>query len=251
MKVDDIKEVIGKFDREKEEENHRYFSYDFCYNYFYKKRNFEDLEKDCLALGFYLASWGMFRGSSFLLQKNARHFQKTINCIKKQNEDIWDIDVDSYSDENIKKILKLYHDILVSIMPKSGKTHRQLVLVTKVMLGVFGIMPAYDTYVQKGLKELSKIYNKDKYKREDTVAITSLDGDKDIIKNGTLDDTFRKNLKNSLLCIKEFYEANKNDIDKLQKKLYTKNFLMIKKEKHRYTKAKIIDMYLFEKYRGK
>ncbi|EKM28037.1 hypothetical protein VCHENC02_6024, partial [Vibrio harveyi] len=37
-----------------------------------------DMEKSCLALGFYLASWGMFRGSSFMLEKSAKNFENLV-----------------------------------------------------------------------------------------------------------------------------------------------------------------------------
>ncbi len=53
--------------------DHRNSSFDYCYNYF-RSNNAEailrDKEKSCAILGFYLASWGMMRGSSFLLQKS-------------------------------------------------------------------------------------------------------------------------------------------------------------------------------------
>lgn len=41
----------------------RYSSFDYCYNYFIKTDDLtKDVEKSCLFLGFYLASWGMFSG---------------------------------------------------------------------------------------------------------------------------------------------------------------------------------------------
>lgn len=54
--------------------NQRYSSFDYCYNYFYsfykvnkisELANEKNLQNSCLQLGFYLASWGMFRPSSF------------------------------------------------------------------------------------------------------------------------------------------------------------------------------------------
>jgi hypothetical protein len=35
----------------------------------------------CLQIGFYLASWGMMRGSSFLLEKSVRNFSNLIIAI--------------------------------------------------------------------------------------------------------------------------------------------------------------------------
>ena len=54
--------------------DHRYKSWEHCYFFFKKLRNKELSERDIelaqLHLAFYLASWGMYRGSSFLLQKD-------------------------------------------------------------------------------------------------------------------------------------------------------------------------------------
>lgn len=56
----------------------RYTSFDYCFNYFQSHREQgklpellrgEALQLSCLHLGFYLASWGMLRGSSDLLKK--------------------------------------------------------------------------------------------------------------------------------------------------------------------------------------
>jgi len=61
--------------------NERYASFDFCYNYFYsfykenrlsELANGQNLQTSCLQIGFYLASWGMMRGSSFLLEKSVK-----------------------------------------------------------------------------------------------------------------------------------------------------------------------------------
>ncbi len=58
----------------------RYASFDYCFNYFQDARERDELHGladgnglllSCLQLGFYLASWGMMRGSSRLLQKSA------------------------------------------------------------------------------------------------------------------------------------------------------------------------------------
>lgn len=58
--------------------NERLASFDYCYNYFYlfyKKGKIselaskENLQTSCLQLGFYLASFGTMRGSTFLIKK--------------------------------------------------------------------------------------------------------------------------------------------------------------------------------------
>ena len=55
----------------------RYASFDYCFNHFQEAREAgqterladKDLLLSCLQLGFYLASWGMMRGSGDLLQR--------------------------------------------------------------------------------------------------------------------------------------------------------------------------------------
>src|SRR5215471_11577824 len=52
-------------------EHHRYRSWEHCFGYFRKAKPdgvLASLDHAALQLGFYLASWGMYRGSSFLLQ---------------------------------------------------------------------------------------------------------------------------------------------------------------------------------------
>ena len=65
------------------EQIERYASFDYCFNYFQEKYKNGEKEKiadsknvqlSCLQLGFYLASWGMYRGSTFLLQKSVKIF---------------------------------------------------------------------------------------------------------------------------------------------------------------------------------
>ena len=83
---EEIKRAFQKFIDDKNPK-HRYASYDYCYNYFHLIENKRDLiteeyfEKSCLVLGFYLASWGMLRASSFLLQKSITFYKQTNNYL--------------------------------------------------------------------------------------------------------------------------------------------------------------------------
>lgn len=96
----DISSIVNKYKFNSNPED-RYTSFDYCYNYFRTTNDLtQDIEKSCLVLGFYLASWGMFRGSSFLLQRNIKHFCPTISYIEKIDASVWDIDVDNYNQEN-------------------------------------------------------------------------------------------------------------------------------------------------------
>ena len=134
--------------------NERYASFDFCFNYFqeFKEKNKieelaidKNLQESCLQLGFYLASWGMLRGSSFLLEKSVRHYSELIKELVKFDKKIWDIDVDRYNDSNIKMLLDFKDVIRKTLGEKSSDT-----LITKIMLGIFGNVPAFDNYFNKG-----------------------------------------------------------------------------------------------------
>lgn len=190
----------------------RYASFDYCYNYF---RNYYDtnrikdiaspdnMQLSCLQLGFYLASWGMLRGSSFLLQKSIKHYEPLIHQISKLDKAYWEIDADKYTDDNINLLIKLYELIEDSLGNDDNET-ASATLVTKIMLGVFANVPALDEYFCTG-------FGYSKY--------------------------FSKGL---LRKISNFYLSNKFAIDSHQIK--TLDFDTGNDTSYLYTKAKIIDM---------
>jgi hypothetical protein len=136
----------------------RYASFDYCYNYFQAFRERDALhelaapaylQQSCLQLGFYLASWGMLRGSTFLLQKSAKFYVPLIRLIADTDRYIWEIDADEYTDENIARLLA-YEESIANVFASGGRA--SATLVTKIMLGVFGNVPAFDQYLVYGLK---------------------------------------------------------------------------------------------------
>jgi hypothetical protein len=131
----------------------RYASFDYCYNHFQQARDDKDLERladgegltlSCLHLGFYLASWGMMRGSAELLQRSARQLVPVVRAIAAEPSDIWAIDVRDYAERG-DEVLALASRIKASFNLQASKT-----LVTKTMLGVFGCIPGFDRYFQDG-----------------------------------------------------------------------------------------------------
>ncbi|MDD2323241.1 MAG: hypothetical protein WC155_06240 [Candidatus Cloacimonadales bacterium] len=138
-----IQEAVNKF-LTLRDVNHRNASFDYCYNYFQTTPCYtDDMEKSCMVLGFYLASWGMFRGSSFLLQRSARYFIPFIEYIEELDHSVWGIDADTYNHSNIEQILEVYKKTVKIMIP--GK-QQAITLTTKILLGVFGFVPAYDNY---------------------------------------------------------------------------------------------------------
>ena len=200
--------------------NHRYNSFDFCFNYFSsfadktQIANDENLETSCLQLGFYLASWGMLRGSSELLEKSLSFYIPMVRTISTFDKSIWEIDVDKYDDGDIQKALKdTYHEIGKHI-PNQAK----VTLATKIMLGVFGNVPAFDRYFKLAMRELTN-----------------------------LECSFTGFNDKSLLAIYKFYTSNKQTIDTLNAKTKTSVFGYGKSLQGRHiTKAKVIDIIGFQ-----
>jgi hypothetical protein len=208
----DIEKMVNKF-KSKSNPDDRYSSFDYCYNYFQTTKDLnKDIEKSCLTLGFYLASWGMFRGSSFLLQHSVKHFQPTIKFITTLDKSVWKIDVDSYTSDNIETIIKIYQGIKKQLIYHN---HADLILITKILLGVFGFIPAFDKYFCVTFRDIYK------------------------------ECGFTRVNLNSLNYIKDFYENNIATIDKLSKETFTTDYLTGQKTLINYPKAKIIDMYGF------
>jgi hypothetical protein len=147
----------------------RYASFDYCFNYFQSfresKKLFEltddaNLEKSCLQIGFYLASWGMLRGSSELLQKCVKHYIPLIELISQTKAELWEIDLDCYDNDNIEKLLEQNSAIQKAVR---GARTASNTLSTKIMLGVFGSIPAFDEYFKLGF-ETSSLNKKSLYR---------------------------------------------------------------------------------------
>lgn len=128
----------------------------------------KNLELSCLHLGFYLASWGMYRGSSQLLQRSIRQLVPVIEALAGADPMVWQIDANQYTDKNIQALLD-FSKILRKVIQGMSE-----ILATKIMLGVFGNTPAFDTNFKKGFvattygpKALRRV--KDFYQQHGTV----------------------------------------------------------------------------------
>ena len=187
----------------------RYASFDYCFNYFQSYRDSGDIsaaaslanvQLSCLHLGFYLASWGMLRGSAELLQKSARHFVPIIEAIANAEASLWELDADRYTESNIERLLEQAGTI------RRANGGMSDVLVTKIMLGVFGSVPAFDTNFRRGF------------------GVTTF-GAKALKKVGA------------------FYSDNAEVIDKYR--VPTLDFVSGEPTQRSYTRAKVIDMAFF------
>jgi len=209
LEINIKKYLEGDADSEGRKPDARYASFDYCFNYFQSFRETGEsaalaspanVQLSCLHLGFYLASWGMLRGSAELLQKSARHLAPVVEIVDDADTSIWEIDDHCYTEANIQRILD------------AARTFRQSqpgmsdILVTKIMLGVFGNVPAFDTNFKKGFR-------------------VATFGPKALRKVGA------------------FYQENSHLIDRYC--IPTLDFVKGKPTQRSYTRAKVIDMAFF------
>lgn len=140
------------------DEFHRYKSWDNCHQAFMKQS-----EIHSLVLAFYLASWGMYRGSGGLLQKNHLVHKGAIDILfSKENEKLKCDQTNEVAKENIEQIMviknKLASYYSSIYFTKGSNKPKQIsptdTLLSKILLGTFGCVPAYDRYFIDGLKEM-------------------------------------------------------------------------------------------------
>jgi hypothetical protein len=134
--------------------HHRYRSWEHCFQYFRSSTPQAiaiDRDHAALQLGFYLASWGMYRGSSFLLQHAyTAHLSAIDQIVAPQFAALWDQEFGAHEDFELMTIIDSVIDgIKASYAPLGSATDT---LVTKVLLGTFGCLPACDRYFIGGFK---------------------------------------------------------------------------------------------------
>jgi hypothetical protein len=142
--------VTGEDDREQ--------SWLHCYRYF---RGFKaealtpDLDHAALHLGFYLASWGMYRGSSFL-PRYAYTIHRGIveQLVEPKFSALWDKEFGSGPDDTelVPVILEAIDAFRETYKPFAGTSVASDTLLTKIMLVTFGSLPACDRYFVAGFK---------------------------------------------------------------------------------------------------
>lgn len=209
LEINIRKYLDGDVDSEGRKPDARYASFDYCFNYFQSFREAGEgpalaaptnIQLSCLHLGFYLASWGMLRGSAELLQKSARHLATVVKVIASADVSLWEIDAHCYTETNIQRILDAVSTFRQS---QAGMSD---ILVTKIMLGVFGNVPAFDTN----------------------------------FKNGFRVATFGPK---ALRKISAFYQEHAEVVDRYR--VATLDFVTGEPTPRRYTRAKVIDMAFF------
>lgn len=152
------------YDDARANENGRSRSWEHCYRVFRDARTNPSPDYDYLSLhlAFYLASWGMYRGSSFLLQKDYKVLLPVVEEILKPEYDCLfglacaDLRESEVQDrlENLNKyIAKHFEPIRNEVAGREVASSVSLVLITKILMGTLGCVPAYDRFFVDGIKK--------------------------------------------------------------------------------------------------
>lgn len=90
------------------EPNGRGKSWEHCYFHFITARDKHDKDFDYLSLhlSFYLASWGMYRGSSFLIQRDYRiHIPAVVELLSSKYDQLAGIDCKNLLKPEVQNLL--------------------------------------------------------------------------------------------------------------------------------------------------
>ena len=159
-----IKSATTFHDELKKDTNGRYRSWEHCYKCFYEARDKKNIDYDYLSLhlAFYLASWGMYRGSTFLLQKDYKvHISVVKELLNPKYDSLFGLECKNLKNEdnqkkleNLNTFLKMYYNkVRDSVKKKEIKNEISSTLTTKILMGTFGCVPAYDRYFIEGVKD--------------------------------------------------------------------------------------------------
>lgn len=218
MVLDIHQNTLKFFHRLLDDPHHRYRSWDHCYLYFQKaygrKDDFE-LETAALQLAFYLASWGMYRGSSELLQKD---YRVHISIIEEITTDaylpLWNLDYDMMN-QGRSEVSLFFHlmDRLRNLYANAQISPTDT-LVTKVLLGTIACTPAYDSLLKDGIKAWSQFSNNEGFRIPARFGL------------------------NSYVGLIKFYQQHRQDFQEVQSEIVAQHGVC-------YPAMKLVDMYFW------
>lgn len=205
------------YDDARANENGRSRSWEHCYRVFRDARTDPSPDYDYLSLhlAFYLASWGMYRGSSFLLQKDYKVLSPIVEEILKPEYDcLFGLACTDVRNSDVWKQLKNLSDFIAAhfrpirdeIAGRKVTTPVSPVLITKILMGTLGCVPAYDRFFQDGV--------------------------------ATYKVTTREYSRNSLLKLVDFYEEHNDRLEEARRGMQTDDLI--------YPQMKLLDMGLWQ-----
>ena len=201
------------YDDARANENGRSRSWEHCYRVFRDARTDPAPDYDYLSLhlAFYLASWGMYRGSSFLLQKDYKVLSPIVEEILKSEYDcLFGLACTDMREPEVQLMLETVYDYIADhfdpireeIAGRKVTTPVSPVLITKILMGTLGCVPAYDRFFQDGVA---------KYKV-----------------------TTQEYSLNSILRLVDFYEAHNDRLEEARRGMRTEDLI--------YPQMKLLDM---------
>ena len=164
--MDAIDELIDAaqtfYDDARANENGRSRSWEHCYRVFRDARTDPSPDYDYLSLhlAFYLASWGMYRGSSFLLQKDYKVLSPIVEEVLKPEYDcLFGVACADLREPEVQAWLMNVYDYIANYFrPMRDEVAGRVVdspvspvLITKILMGTLGCVPAYDRFFQDGV----------------------------------------------------------------------------------------------------
>lgn len=166
--------IRAYFEQTMSDPHGRYLSWEHCYKAFLENRDANDeqaIDHLALHLAFYLASWGMYRGSSFLLQKDYKVHIPVVKIIQEKKYDplVGICAKDLCKEQNLALLEDIGERICECYAAEGpaidGKVNAASdTLITKILLGTLGCVPAYDRYYKESVKKYhisSGKYNSD------------------------------------------------------------------------------------------
>jgi len=201
------------YDDARANENGRSRSWEHCYRVFRDARIDPSPDYDYLSLhlAFYLASWGMYRGSSFLLQKDYKVLSPVVEKVLKPEYDcLFGLACADLRESEVQDRLEKLSDYIAAhfrpirneVAGREVPTPVSPVLITKILMGTLGCVPAYDRFFQDGVA---------KYKV-----------------------TTREYSPNSVLKLVVFYEAHNDRLEEARRGMQTEDLT--------YPQMKLLDM---------
>ena len=201
------------YDDARANENGRSRSWEHCYRVFRDARTDTSPDYDYLSLhlAFYLASWGMYRGSCFIFHKDYKvHTPIVEKVLKPEYDCLFGLACTDVRNDDVRaQLMELYNDIAdyfdtirKEVRGREVATPVSPVLITKILLGTLGFVPAYDRFFGIGAKYLG--LKKDSYN------------------------------KDSLLELAAFYEAHNDRLEEARRGMRTEDLV--------YPQMKLLDM---------
>ena len=175
-----MSDVIKEIEESQSKKYGRGKSWEHCYLFFRDHEKFSNneglLDFAALHLGFFIASWGMLRGSSFLLQKDYKFYVPVVEIlINKKYDKLWNINfLATPQEEDISLLFQLKKELENKISENykaeaedNKEEHEMNLIITKIIMGTMGCVPGYDQYFKNGVKiEFNKncSFNKKSFK---------------------------------------------------------------------------------------